>query len=125
MARHYDSKRRMENKENRSHARYEMDREGNEYARNSINGGAREMKANEDRGYSSYSNSQKLMSRDSTMIKEDWNAACMLPTHTIEKEWPMAGEYMNKGIGTLFSGVQEGLNEDTKAVRANNKPRHY
>ena len=32
----------------------------------------------------------------------------------IEKQWPNAADYMNKNIGSLFSGVQEGLREDTK-----------
>lgn len=127
MARKYSSsKKRMEEKEGRDYKRYEMDREGMEYARNSINGGGeRSMSRRDEKSYGRYTDSQRLMSRDSKMIKEDWNAACLLPTNVIEKEWPGAGDYMKQGIGSLFSGVQETMHEDGRAFEKENKPKQY
>lgn len=126
MARKYSSKRGMEAKEGKDHSRYEMDRSGMEYARNAINGGdERSMQRREDKSYGRYNESQKLMSRDSKMIKEDWNAACMLPTGVIEKVWPGAGNYMHQGIGSLFSGVEETMHEDGMAFERENKPKQY
>jgi hypothetical protein len=83
----------------------------------------REMKG--ETGYQSYPQSKHMMKRDSGMIHEDWNAACLLPTHVIEKQWAGAGHYMNKGIGSLFSGVQETMHEDGRAFEKSNKPRQY
>jgi|GEM_PF-5297944 hypothetical protein len=126
MARNYDSKKRRMEHEGRDHKRYEKDREGMEYARNSINEGSdRAMQRREDKSYGRYDGSQKLMSRDAGMIKEDWDAACLLPRGVIEKEWPGAGDYMRKDIPNLFSGVQETMREDGNAFMKSNKPRQY
>ena len=88
-----------------------------EYASNSMN--------RSETGYQTYPESKHMMKRDSGMIHEDHSAACMLPTHVIEKQWAGAGNYMHKGIGSLFSGVQETMHEDGKAFEKSNKPRQY
>lgn len=106
-------------------ARHHKSKRGGEYAMNSVEGGAREMRMKNEAGYEGYASSQRMMRRDSGMIKEDWSAACLLPTNVIEKQWAGAGDYMHKGIGSLFSGVQETMHEDGRAFEKSNKPKQY
>jgi len=106
--------------------RHHKSHRGGEYAHNSMHEDvAMSGRMRSESGYESYDESKRMMRRDSGMIHEDASAACMLPTHIIEKQWAGAGNYMHKGIGSLFSGVQETMKEDGRAFEKSNKPRQY
>lgn len=115
MARHHKSmKKQSEMSRYREHA-------GEERALH----GYHEKELNSKGGYSSYNSSQLMMKRDSSMIREDWSAACLLPTNVIEKQWPGIDNGMKKGIVTLFSGEQEMMREDRRNFDKANKPKLY
>lgn len=62
---------------------------------------------------------------DSNMIHDDPTAACMLPTHIIEKEYGRGGSPLAGTIGSLYSGVQKLLHEDAREMRNITKPSKY
>jgi len=75
--------------------------------------------------YAGREETKMMMSRDSMMIKEDAKAACHLPTHVIEKEWPRGGSYDTGMVDTLFNGVQKQLKTDASDLMKTFKPSKY
>ena len=63
--------------------------------------------------------------RKSSMIAEDRSAACLLPTHIIEKDWNESGNYHMKYVDTLFNGISKQMREDEADFAKAFGPRKY
>ena len=75
--------------------------------------------------YAGMEETKMMMSRDSNMIKEDWNAPCLLPKEVIDRDWPRAGKYNMGYVDTLFNGVQKQLEEDASDFKKVFAPKKY
>lgn len=78
----------------------------------------REMYAGED-------GTRRMTSRDSGMIKDDWNAPALLPQHVIERYWPTAYNRNMGYVDSLFNGVQKQLHEDYDDLHQIMEPKKY
>lgn len=76
--------------------------------------------------YASREESKEMMKHDSSMIKEDWNAPCLLPMEVISKDWP-ASARSNIGYigGDLFDGAQKQMHQDHKDLGKIRNPKKY
>ncbi len=72
--------------------------------------------------YAGPEESKRMMSRDSSMIKEAWANPCLLPEGVIDRDWPRAKSYVNYQVPDLFSGVQAQLHEDERDFREEFNP---
>lgn len=67
--------------------------------------------------YASHKGSMALKKHDSGMIHEDPSAACLLPTHVIEKQFEQGHYSAPAGIVDLYSGVQRRIKQDSSDLR--------
>ena len=63
-----------------------------------------------------------LMARDGAMISEDHSAACLLPTHVIEKEFAHTSHAALGGLKDLYTGETRQMAEDTAKLSRVSKP---
>lgn len=73
-----------------------------------------------------YYESKKSMHKMGAMINEDHAAACLLPTHIIEKEWDGRPDYKMMHLKEdLFSAAQTQLHEDMNDLKKEFKAGKY
>lgn len=75
--------------------------------------------------YAGLEESRRMMAKDGLLIKEDWNAQCLLPTEVINRDWPRAAQYEMRANADLFSGAQDQLKEDADDSRRAFHPSKY
>lgn len=75
--------------------------------------------------YAGHEQSRRDMARDGMLIAEDRHATALLPTHIIDRDWPRAHYYDMGTMADLFSGVQQGMKEDSDDMRRTFKPGKY
>ncbi len=74
--------------------------------------------------YDSPRKAQIMMSDDSGMIKEDWNAPALLPREVIHREWPGREGYMEQYVPSAFKGVNQEMRASHNAFRKTMDPSH-
>lgn len=67
----------------------------------------------------------KRISHGLNMISDDWNAPALLPREVMDKQWPAGQSYMNHTEADLFTGVNKGLQEDSKNYKGSFRPGKY
>ncbi len=77
--------------------------------------------------YAGPSQSKRMMSMDGGMIREDWNATALLPTHVIDRDWPKARNYglNGEGVGDLFSEANRQLSSNNASMDEEKDFTHY